>query len=173
MTAMHAQAIHPGGDERYKAIDRTIRRCRAEKDALLEVLTTAQETFGFLSKELLTYVSGQLRVPLSQVYGVATFYHMFTFDPLGENNLVICSGTACHVKGAGQIEQALAAEYNIRAGETTPDGQISISKARCLGSCGLAPVVVINGEIRGKETSESVKARVSEIVAQVTSNPKA
>jgi bidirectional [NiFe] hydrogenase diaphorase subunit len=173
MTITQNSNLHPSGDERYKAIDRTIRRAHYEKDALLEVLTSAQESFGFLSKDLLIYVSNQLNVPLSRVYGVATFYHMFTFDPLGEHNVIICSGTACHVKGAAQIEQALSETYNLSAGKTTADGQFSLSKARCLGSCGLAPVVVINGEIRGKETSETVKARVEEIISQARKKPEA
>ncbi len=157
-------AQHPSGDDRYQIIDRAIQRLNHEKDALLEVLTAAQEAFGYLSKELLMYVAQQLNVPLSRVYGVATFYHMFTFDPLGEHNYTICAGTACYVKGSHQIEQAIAAEFGIRSGETTPDGSISLTRARCLGSCGLAPVVVLDGEIRGKETPESAKARLQELL---------
>jgi bidirectional [NiFe] hydrogenase diaphorase subunit len=156
---------HPSGDERYKLIDRTIKRFNHEKDALLEVLTTAQETFGFLSKDLLIYVSNQLHVPLSRVYGVATFYHLFTFDPLGEHNFTVCTGTACYVKGANKIEQVISEEFGIQSGGTTPDGVFSLTRARCLGSCGLAPVVVFDGEIRGKETPDTVKARIQQFVA--------
>ena len=156
---------HPSGDERYTAIDRTIKRFRYEKDALLEVLNTAQESFGYLSRDLLIYISNQLNVPMSQVFGVATFYHMFTFEPLGEHNCIICQGTACHVKGADRIVQALSEEFNIKTDETTPDGLFSLTTARCLGCCGLAPVVVLNGEIRGKETPEAITSRVKEIVS--------
>ena len=134
---------HPSGDERYLALERTMKLFKYEKDALLEVLNTAQETFGYLSEELLIYISRHLNVPLSRVYGVATFYHMFTFSPLGEHNCIICTGTACHVKGSGRIVQALADAFEINAGETTPDGLLSLTTARCLGSCGLAPVVVL------------------------------
>jgi bidirectional [NiFe] hydrogenase diaphorase subunit len=155
---------HPSGDDRYKNIDRTIKRFQYEKDALLEVLNSAQETFGYLSEDLLIYVSRQLNVPLSRVYGVATFYHMFTFDPLGEHNCIVCAGTACYVKGSAQIEQALCETFAISSGETTPDGLFSLRTARCLGSCGLAPVVVVDGEVRGKETPEAVTARVQEII---------
>ena len=155
---------HPSGDDRYKNIDRTIKRFEYEKDALLEVLNSAQEAFGYLSEDLLIYVSRQLRVPLSRVYGVATFYHMFTFDPLGAHNCIVCAGTACYVKGSAQIEQALCEAFEIRSGETTPDGLFSLRQARCLGSCGLAPVVVVDGEVRGKETPEAVTARVQEII---------
>lgn len=156
---------HPSGDDRYKAIDRTMKRFGYEKDALLEVLNSAQETFGYLSEDLLIYVANQLGVPLSRVYGVATFYHMFTFDPLGEHNCIICAGTACYVKGSDKIEQALSEAFGINAGETTPDGLFSLTTARCLGSCGLAPVVVLDGVVRGKATSETITARVDEVVA--------
>jgi bidirectional [NiFe] hydrogenase diaphorase subunit len=90
---------------------------------------------------------------------------MFTFEPLGENNCIICTGTACHVKGSGDIVQALAAEYGIVDGETTADGLFSLRSARCLGSCGLAPVVVLNGQVSGKATSESVIKQVKEVVS--------
>jgi bidirectional [NiFe] hydrogenase diaphorase subunit len=119
--------LHPSGDERYLALDRTMKQFNYEKDALLEVLNTAQEAFGFLSEDLLIYVSSQLSVPLSRVYGVATFYHMFTFSPLGEHNCIICTGTACHVKGSNRIVQALSDAFNIGAGDTTPDGLFSLT----------------------------------------------
>jgi bidirectional [NiFe] hydrogenase diaphorase subunit len=156
---------HPSGDERYLAIDRTMKRYSYEKDALLEVLNSAQEAFGYLSRDLLIYVSSQLNVPMSQVYGVATFYHMFTFEPLGDHNCIICTGTACHVKGADRIIEALSGEFKVAVGETTSDNVFSLTTARCLGSCGLAPVVVIDGEVRGKGTPEAVTLRVQEIVS--------
>jgi len=156
---------HPSGDERYKAIDLTIKKFKFEKDALLEVLNSAQETFGYLTRDLLIYISSQLGVPLSQVYGVATFYHMFTFDPLGEHNCIVCTGTACHVKGSERIVSALSDEFEILAGETTDDGLFSLTNARCLGSCGLAPVVVLNGQVSGKETPEAVVRQVRELVS--------
>ncbi len=156
---------HPSGDERYKTIDRTIKLFDYEQDALLEVLNSAQETMGYLSEDVLIYVSRQLSVPLVQVYGVATFYHMFTFEPLGENNCIICTGTACHVKGSDQIVQALANEFAIADGDTTPDGLFSLRSARCLGSCGLAPVVVLNGKVSAKATPDAVLKSVKEIVS--------
>ncbi|MCK4898155.1 MAG: NAD(P)H-dependent oxidoreductase subunit E, partial [Anaerolineales bacterium] len=100
------------------------------------------------------------------VYGVATFYHMFTFEPRGEHNCIICKGTACHIKGADRIIQALSEEFDIAAGETTPDGLFSLTIARCLGSCGLAPVVVLDGQISGKETPEAITRRVHEEVSR-------
>ena len=156
---------HPSGDERYKAIDRTMKLYGHEADALLEVLNSAQETMGYLSEDLLIYVSQHLDVPLVQVYGVATFYHMFTFEPLGENNCIICTGTACHVKGADEIVQTLSTEFGVAAGETTEDGVFSLRSARCLGSCGLAPVVVVNGQVTGKAPPDAVLRQVKEVVS--------
>ena len=158
--------VHPSGDERYLSIDRTMKQSKYEKDSLLEVLNAAQEVFGYLSRDLLIYISNQLNVPMSQVYGVVTFYHMFTFEPKGEHNCIICKGTACHVKGADLIIQALSEEFKLDAGETTPDGLFSLTIARCLGSCCLAPVIVLDGQIYGKETPEAVNTRVLEAVAQ-------
>jgi bidirectional [NiFe] hydrogenase diaphorase subunit len=165
MTTKKKGTPHPSGDERYKAIDITMRRFNHKKDALLEVLNTAQETFGYLSEDLLYYVSQQLNVPFVQVYGVATFYHMFTFEPLGEHNCIVCAGTACYVKGSERIAQTLADAFDVESGGTTADGLFSLTMARCLGSCGLAPVVVLDGTVRGKETPEAITARVREIVA--------
>ena len=156
---------HPSGDDRYKSIDIAMKRFKYEKDALLEVLNTAQMTFGYLSEEALIYIANHLNVPASQVYGVATFYHLFTFEPLGEHNCIVCDGTACHVKGAAQIIEAVCDEFNIQPGETTPDGKFSLTVARCLGSCGLAPVVVLDGEVRGKQTPEGVIGQVKEILS--------
>lgn len=155
---------HPSGDERFKAIDLTMKRFRYEKDALLEVLNTAQESFGYLSEDLIIYISTQLGVPMSQIYGVATFYHLFTFEPLGEHNCIICTGTACHVKGADQIVERLATDLGIEPGSTTEDGLMSLTTARCLGSCGLAPVIVLDGQVLGKETPDSAANTVMAII---------
>jgi len=146
--------VPPADDTRYKAVDRAMERFNHEKDALLEVLNIGQESFGYLPEELLYYISDQLGVPLAQVFGVATFYHMFSFEPLGEHNCVVCLGTACYVKGAESIIDALSKEFGIAQGQTTPDNKFSLTTARCLGSCGLAPVVVMDGQVIGKETPE-------------------
>jgi bidirectional [NiFe] hydrogenase diaphorase subunit len=155
---------HPSGDDRFKAIDRTMKRFNFEKDSLLEVLHDTQEIFGYLSEDLLIYISTHLRVPLSQVYGVATFYHLFTFEPLGKHNCIICRGTACHVKGSEIITQALSEQFEVPIGKTTEDGLFSLTIARCIGSCGLAPVVVLNGEIHGRQTPQSTITLVKDIL---------
>jgi bidirectional [NiFe] hydrogenase diaphorase subunit len=156
--------VHPSGDDRYVGLDRTMKRFHNEKDALLEVLHSAQETFGYLSEELLFYISSHLQVPLSQVYGVSTFYHLFTFEPQGKHNCIICTGTACYVKGSAAIVEELSDVLNIPVGKTTEDGLFSLTTARCLGCCGLAPVAVINGEIQGKATPETIAKKVERIL---------
>ena len=166
LPSKNEQQGHPSGDDRYLSIDKSMKQFKYEKDSLLEVLNSAQEVFGYLSRDLLIYISTHLNVPLSQVYGVATFYHLFTFDPQGEHSCIICKGTACHVKGADTIISALSKEFEIEAGETTPDGLFSLTIARCLGSCGLAPVIVLDGQVYGKETADAVVKRAAEVVAQ-------
>lgn len=151
---------HPSGDPRFKLVDRTLKRFQYQQDALIEVLHTAQESFGFLEDDLLIYVAHQLKLPLSWVYGVATFYHFFSLKPQGEHSCIVCMGTACYVKQAAQIVAALRAEFGIEPGQTTADNQLSIASARCLGSCGLAPVLVLDGEVLGRETPESAIAQV-------------
>jgi bidirectional [NiFe] hydrogenase diaphorase subunit len=155
-----AKADHPSGDNRFKVIDRTLKRFQYQQDALIEVLHTAQESFGFLSNDLLVYVARQLKLPLSWVYGVATFYHFFSLKPQGEHNCTICLGTACYVKNAAELIAVLRQAYAIEPGQMTPDHQFSISTARCLGSCGLAPVVLMDGNVIGRAVPETLLAEV-------------
>lgn len=162
---LKADTEHPSGDPRFTLIDRTLKRFRYQQDALIEVLHTAQEAFGHLEEDLLIYVARQLKLPPSWVFGVATFYHFFSLEPQGEHNCIVCMGTACYVKRAAEIVAALQAEFGTEAGQTTPDGKLSISTARCLGSCGLAPVLVVDGEVLGRETPESTVAVVKGLIA--------
>lgn len=150
----------PSGDPRFKLIDRTLKRFSYQQDALIEVLHTAQEAFGFLEDDLLVYVAHQLKLPLSWVYGVATFYHFFSLKPQGEHSCIVCMGTACYVKRAAEIVAALQAEFGVEAGATTADGKLSLNTARCLGSCGLAPVLVVDGDVVARQTPEEALARV-------------
>lgn len=150
-----AKDDHPSGDNRFKLIDRTLKRSQFQQDALIEVLHTAQEAFGFLSDDLLIYVAHQLKLPLSWVYGVATFYHFFSLKPQGTHTCTVCLGTACYVKQAADIVAALQREFGVAAGQTTEDQLLSVNTARCLGSCGLAPVMVFDGEVVGRQTPET------------------
>lgn len=151
---------HPSGDKRFKLLDVAIKRQQFRPDSLIEVLHTAQELFGYLDTDVLIYVGGALRLPLSRVYGVATFYNFFSLRPPGEHTCVVCLGTACYVKGAAAILAALEEAHQVKAGQTTSDGKISLVTARCLGACGLAPALVFDGEVAGKLTADSTLARV-------------
>src|ERR1700690_1616120 len=126
----------PSQDKRWKIVDATMRRVGQHPRGLIETLHTVQEAFGYLDNQALRYVALSLRVPLSRAYGVATFYHFFTLKPAGEHTCVICLGTACYIKGAPQLFDAVKRDYSISPGETTPDGKMSLLSARCLGSCG-------------------------------------
>jgi bidirectional [NiFe] hydrogenase diaphorase subunit len=156
---------HPSGDPRFNMVDRTLKRFQYQQDALIEVLHTAQEVFGFLDDDLLIYVARQLKLPMSWVYGVATFYHFFSLKPQGEHTCTICMGTACYVKQAAEIVALLQRKYDIKPGQTTADGKLSLATARCLGSCGLAPVLVIDNEVLGRESPESTLAYLEALLA--------
>jgi bidirectional [NiFe] hydrogenase diaphorase subunit len=119
-----------------------------------------QEAFGYLDDIALKFVAMTLRVPLSLVYGAATFYHYFTLKPKGKHTCVVCTGTACYIKGAAGLLAAIEKTYGVKPGETTPDDQLSVLTARCLGSCGLAPAVVMDGAVLGKVGPEQMLARI-------------
>jgi len=156
------EKTHPSGDNRFKLLDRAITKHQSRGDALIEVLHAAQGIFGFLDNDLLIYVARSLKLPLSRVYGVATFYHFFTLKPKGKNTFVLCTGTACYVKGASAIQKAVEHHCGVRFGETTPDGEISLVSARCVGSCGRAPVAVLNNDVAGKLTAETAVLKIGE-----------
>ncbi|MEA5619778.1 bidirectional hydrogenase complex protein HoxE [Cronbergia sp. UHCC 0137] len=146
--------------KRLKMLDATIKRHQYQQDALIEILHRASELFGYLELDLLLYIAHSLKLPPSRVYGVATFYHLFSLAPKGVHNCVVCIGTACYVKGAQVILTCLEKSIQIRAGETTPDGQISLTTARCLGACGIAPAVVFDGTVLGHQNPELVSERI-------------
>ena len=150
----------PSGDKRWKIVEATARRHGREPHALIETLHTVQECFGYLDETALRFVAGILRVPLSRVYGAATFYHFFTLKPKGRHTCVVCTGTACYIKGAPALLAGLERAYGIKPGETTPDNELSVLTARCLGSCGLAPAVVLDGAVAGKIGPDEMLARM-------------
>jgi bidirectional [NiFe] hydrogenase diaphorase subunit len=150
----------PNEDKRWRMVIATMRRHGHRSQALIETLHTVQEAFGYLEKTALRYVAAALQVPLSRVYGVATFYHFFNLKPQGEHACVVCLGTACYIQGAAAIVTAIGSRARIRPGETTPDGKFSLLTARCLGSCGLAPAAVFDGEVAGNLTVAQVMERI-------------
>lgn len=147
-----ARPAMPSDDKRWKIVNATMRRHGYSHHSLIEALHTVQEIFGYLDETALKFVAKSLRVPLSKVYGVATFYNFFTLKPQGEHTCVVCMGTACYIKGAPQILDAIEELAKIKPGETTADRKLSVISARCFGSCGLAPAVVFDGEVAAKVT---------------------
>ncbi|MBT3268928.1 bidirectional hydrogenase complex protein HoxE [Candidatus Poribacteria bacterium] len=146
---------HPSGDVRFRILEATMKRHRYQGDALIEVLHTAQEAFGYLEPDLLLYIAHSLSVPPSRVFGVATFYHFFALKPQGEHTCVVCMGTACYVNGAAEILEAVEEAAGTKAGQTSDDGKLSVMTARCLGACGVAPAVVFDGSVAGKQDADT------------------
>jgi bidirectional [NiFe] hydrogenase diaphorase subunit len=151
-------AEHPSGDKRFKLLEVTMKRHQFKHDALIEVLHHAQELFGYLDHDVLYFVAHHLKLAPSKVYGVATFYHFFSLKPGGRHACVVCLGTACYVKGAGALLAAVEERAHIQPGATTADGELSLLTARCLGACGVAPAVVLDGKVHGHETAEDLLA---------------
>lgn len=152
-----ARGAPPSEDKRWRIVEATMRRHGYRRDALIEALHSVQETFGYLDDDSLRLLAGALRLPLSAVYGAATFYHFFTLKPPGRHVCVVCTGTACHIKGAPELLAMLERDYNLKPGETTAGGELSLLTARCVGSCGLAPVVVFDRELAGKLSAEDLR----------------
>lgn len=135
-------------------------------DALIEVLHTAQELYGHLTPELLATIARKLKLPPSRVLGVTTFYHFFSLAPKGEHTFIVCTGTACYVKGAQALLDKLTHRCRCKPGETSPDGKVSVAGARCIGSCGLAPAVIYDGNILARATPEQLDAELDRIGVQ-------
>lgn len=161
MTPRTEKLEPPSDDKRWRIVQATMQRNGFERDGLIETLHTVQESFGFLDDDSLRYVAASLNAPLSQVYGVSTFYHLFTLKPAGRHTCVVCLGTACYIKGIPLLLKEIEKVYGIKAGETTADGSLSLMTARCLGSCGLAPVAVFDGDIAGKVEVHEAIARLN------------
>jgi bidirectional [NiFe] hydrogenase diaphorase subunit len=157
-----AGATHPSGDKRFKVLDVAMKRHQYQPDALIEILHKAQELFGFLEEDVLFYVARGLKLPPSRVYGVATFYHLFTLKPQGKHTCVVCMGTACFVKGADVLLRSVEEAAGIKAGATTSDNNLSLLTARCIGACGIAPAVVYDGTTAGHQTTQDALRRVRE-----------
>jgi len=132
------------------ALDEVLEQYKGERGAVIPILQKTQEIYGYLPAEALRYISDKTAIPLSQLYGVATFYSQFYLTRRGRHTVRVCDGTACHVRGAAEIISALEKELVIKAGETTPDYRVTLEVVYCLGSCGLSPVAVIDGQVVGR-----------------------
>ncbi len=143
---------------------------RAGRDALIPILQEVQEAEGYLSRESVVRIGQHLSLPASKIYGVATFYNQFRFQPNGTYHIQVCRGTACHVKGSAAVLDALESELEIEAGSTTRDGLFSLEVVACIGACGLAPVISVNGEFYAGVTPESVRKVLANCRKEATSD---
>lgn len=142
---------------KYAELEAYISENKDMDGALIPVMQKAQELFGYLSLETMEIISERLDVPVAEIYGVATFYALFSLTPKGEYVISVCTGTACYVKGAQLVLDEVKKQLGIGSGETTPDGKFSIQDTRCLGCCGLAPVMMINNDVYGRLEPADVK----------------
>jgi len=131
-------------------------------DSLIPILQKIQEEEGFLSRQAVIEVGKTLDIPASKIYGVATFYNQFRFEPLGKYHVQVCRGTACHVLGSATVLQELEKMLKIKAGQTTRDGLFSMEVVACIGACGLAPVICVNGEFHAKVSREELRGIIEE-----------
>jgi bidirectional [NiFe] hydrogenase diaphorase subunit len=146
----------PSDDKRWKIVNGTMRKNGFARHALIETLHTVQSVFGYLDDDSIRFVANSLRVPLSQAYGVVTFYHYFSLKPPGKHTVTVCIGTACYIKGSEKLVEAAEKRLSISRGLTTNDGKISLMTARCVGACSRAPVMLRDGEVSGEATQEQM-----------------
>lgn len=140
----------------YAQLDQFIATQPRGRDALIPVLHRAQDLFGYLPAEVQEHVARRLGLPVSEVLGVVTFYHFFSMQPRGRHTINVCLGTACYVRGAKKVAEALTALLGVKLGETTPDRRFSLTTQRCFGACGLAPVIMVNKDVHGRVTAKKL-----------------
>jgi bidirectional [NiFe] hydrogenase diaphorase subunit len=145
-------------------LEKVLREHNYQESALLEILHSAQEIYGYLDKDLLMDISGSLNIPPSHVYGVTTFYSFFKLRKPGEHIVTGCLGTACYVRGVEQIMEAIEDEFNLKRGGSTADGKLSLLITRCIGACAMAPNIVVDDEVIGKATEEIVITRIRSVL---------
>ena len=145
-----------GTKEQEEQLKAVIAEMKSTPGALMPILQKAQEIYGYLPREVQIMVAEGLNIPLSEVYGVVTFYAQFALNPTGQHAISVCLGTACYVKGAQQVLERVEHDLNIPVGGVTPDGKFSLDACRCVGACGLAPVMMIDGNVYGKLNADEV-----------------
>jgi len=160
----------PSDDKRWSIVAAVMRKHGSAQSALIETLHSVQSTFGYLDDTALAFVAHSLRIPLSKVYGVATFYSHFRLKPQGKHNCVICMGTACYIKGSARLLQRIDQKYGLKVGDTTRDNQFSLLEARCLGACGIAPAGIFDGRVLGNLASPIVESQLDNWLAESQQN---
>lgn len=149
-----------------ETIDYIVAKHNAQQNALIAMLQDVQKEYTYLPKDALTYLSSTLRVPLSRTYSLATFYRAFSLKPKGKHPIAVCMGTACHVRAAVKILEKFERRLDIKTGDTTPDLHFGLEEVRCLGCCGLAPVVTVGEDLYGKVTLPKVDRIIKQYETQ-------
>ncbi len=147
---------HPSGDQRFASLDQALQHYKYEPTALIQILHAAQHTFGYLAPDVLRYIATSMKLPLAHVYGVTTFYNFFSIVPRGKYQIMVCTGTTCHVRGAATVVERLGQQLGIQRGETTKDGLFSLQTARCIGACALAPAITVGEDVYGKLSPDKI-----------------
>ncbi len=156
MAAKECSIPFSGTKEQEAKLREVIASRKNDKGALMPILQEAQEIYGYLPIEVLKIIAEEMDIPLEKIYGVATFYSQFTLNPKGKYTISVCLGTACYVKGSGDIFDELSKKLGIKGGETTSDGKFTLVDCRCIGACGLAPVLTVNDDVYGRLTVDDV-----------------
>lgn len=146
-----------GTPEQKEKLLQVIAAKKDEPGALMPILQEAQAIYGYLPIEVQTIIAEEMDIPLEKVYGVSTFYAQFSLNPKGKNQISVCLGTACYVKGSGLVMEEIEKQLGIKDGECTADGKFSLDSCRCVGACGLAPVMLVNDDVYGRMTPDQVK----------------
>ncbi len=149
----HIEDVSP---EMWQQIDEIILNNKTRKGAVITVLRECQDVAGYLPVELINYIGRSLNLSSSEVFGVASFYALFSFEPKGRHTVKVCLGTACYVKGIKEVSSRISYEYDLEEGQTSEDRRFTLEGVRCLGACGLAPVMVVDGDTHGAVTSDKV-----------------
>ena len=152
------EAVDENKDSLYAELDRLLNRYRGEKGELIRVLYGAQQIFGYLPQEVQAYIAGEMDIPVSEVNGVVTFYTLFVTEPRGRHTVSVCTGTACYVKGASDIMDKIKKELKLDGRETGKDGLFTLNTTRCIGACGMAPVLTVDHEVYGNLSAKDVTA---------------
>lgn len=145
-----------GTKEQEEKLLAVIKKHAGQRGAMMPILQEAQEIYGYLPIEVQTIIARETGVSMEEIFGIISFYAQFKLNPDGQYAIAVCLGTACYVKGSGDIIEAFSQKLNVPVGSTSPDGKYSIEATRCIGACGLAPVLTVNGEVYGKVTVDDV-----------------
>ncbi|MDF1613496.1 NAD(P)H-dependent oxidoreductase subunit E [Desulfurivibrio dismutans] len=164
---------HDASDKRWRPVEAAMRRNGYRPGGLIEALHAVQRSYGYIDDASMRALGATMQLPLSKIYGVVTFYHFFHLKPKGRHTCVVCLGTACYIKGADRLLQAISREQQMQPGETSADGRLSLLTARCVGSCGQAPAVVIDDLVQGQAEGSAINRQLARLNGREEERPAA